>query len=335
MLCENPYFAFINLQNKLEFISLKDKERVRDDEYTYMDWYSSYCNQPPLRTVKVIKVPCGTCIMCRIEKTSEWAARCWLEAKRYDNNQFVTLTYSPENEPEFGVERAEVSRFMHNLREHFRRKYKHTGIRFFASAEYGTGLSRPHYHIILFNCPPFGDEKLYKVNDIGQPLYTSKILEKLWGKGFCAIGAVTRKSTAYVARYSLKKLYFKAPKDENDEFICMSNRKGIGYDYLVENIDQIIKEDKVRLTGDIFIKLPRYYDRKIKEIIGKERYMTEIAQPRIERAKLYLENEALKTGLTTKQLHEQYIATIKCQILKFEKSFELDNTNDKSEVNDD
>jgi hypothetical protein len=316
MLCEKPYLAIKNFENKIE--------RIDNSENFFGAVYRK-CRQNGkeiLLKFPVIKIPCGKCILCRIEKNSEWAARCWLEAKRYDNNQFITLTYSPENEPKSGVNKIEVSKFMHNLREHFRRKYNHTGIRFFASGEYGSDTGRPHYHIILFNCPPYGDEKLFSVNDLGQCLYTSKILERLWGKGFCTIGAVTRKSSAYVARYSLKKLYSKTPKDKNKEFISMSNRKGIGFDYLVENIDQIIKEDKVRLTGDIFIKLPRYYERKIKEIIGKERYMLEIVQPRFERAKFFLENESLNADLTPDQLQEKYIADTEFLMQKFEKSFE-------------
>lgn len=291
MICENPK------------IFLKDKTgtmyRCSPESYLLLicDGKNGYAPWVVHGGYEVIQVPCGKCLLCRTAEYKDWALRCWLEAREYDNNQFITLTYDEENEPKRGVRRAEITRFMHNIREHFRRKHKHTGIRFYAAAEYGTENCRAHYHILLFNCPSFGDEKKYTTTQRKHTLYTSETLSHLWGKGFCAIGAVTRQSCDYVARFRLKNFYRKLPEHLNKEFHCMSTQKGIGYDFLVRNLDRIIAEDTIHVTGGIKAKLPRFYDRKIIEIIGQERFDKEIAIPRTERARAFVEDEMLRTGL--------------------------------------
>lgn len=40
-----------------------------------------------------IKLPCGQCIGCRLERSRQWAMRCVHEASLYEKNCFITLTY--------------------------------------------------------------------------------------------------------------------------------------------------------------------------------------------------------------------------------------------------
>ena len=42
---------------------------------------------------RLLKVPCGQCDGCRMAYGKEWAIRCVLEAKQWEHNYFVTLTY--------------------------------------------------------------------------------------------------------------------------------------------------------------------------------------------------------------------------------------------------
>ena len=42
-------------------------------------------------------VPCGSCMSCRLEKSRQWGVRCMHEAKLYENNCFVTLTFDDES----------------------------------------------------------------------------------------------------------------------------------------------------------------------------------------------------------------------------------------------
>ena len=298
MVCENPRLMMRDSTNRI--IELTKDDKLAYFLYLQERHINKTAKQPWFlkNGYEIIVIPCGQCLLCQTAEYKEWALRCLLEAREYDNNQFITLTYNEENEPVKGVNRAEITRFMHNLREHFRRKKKHTGIRFYASAEYGKKSLRAHYHFLLFNCPSFGDEEYYKKNDYGQALYTSEILKHLWGKGFCTIGAVTRQSCDYVTRFRLKNFYRKLPKHLQHEFHCMSTQKGIGIDYLIKNLDRIIAEDAIHVTGNITAKLPRFYDRKIAEFIGQERFKQEIEIPRAEKAKALLSEEMARTGLS-------------------------------------
>lgn len=162
-------------------------------------------------------------------------------------------------------------------------------------------------------------------NGVKQVIYTSDILNQLWGKGNCTTGAVTRQSCDYVCRYLVKSSYGKKPQDLNPEFRSMSNQKGIGLDYLIENLDQIIADDFIRLTGNKKVRLSRYYDRKIKEIIGAERFEREVAIPRAEKAKAYQESEMIRTGLTEEQLNNRQIHTFKENLKRLERNFKINH----------
>ncbi len=46
-----------------------------------------------------IKLPCGQCIGCRLDRSRQWAMRCLHEAQLHDDNCFVTLTYDDDHLP--------------------------------------------------------------------------------------------------------------------------------------------------------------------------------------------------------------------------------------------
>jgi hypothetical protein len=93
---------------------------------------------------------------------------------------------------------------MKRLRKHIHEKYNKKTIKFFHCGEYGEESLRPHYHAIIFN-HNFSDRFLF--SDRGpEPLYTSPILDQLWGKGITSVGDFSFKSAAYVARYITKKI---------------------------------------------------------------------------------------------------------------------------------
>lgn len=43
-----------------------------------------------------IKLPCGRCIGCKIQRTQDWATRCLHESQQHKENCFLTLTYRPD-----------------------------------------------------------------------------------------------------------------------------------------------------------------------------------------------------------------------------------------------
>lgn len=209
------------------------------------------------------KIPCGRCIGCRLERSRQWAIRCMHEARRYDDNCFITLTYSDENLPlDCSLSLSDYQKFLKRLRK---RSGKH--IRFFGCGEYGETYGRPHYHILLFGFN-FEDRKYLRAGSDGS-IYRSSMLEELWPFGLSEIGNVTFESAAYVARYCVKKVNGDLADSHyggrSPEFGTMSRRPGIGFAHLEEFVSNIFPNDFVVARG-VKCKPPRYYHSKLEQI---------------------------------------------------------------------
>lgn len=213
-----------------------------------------------------IKLPCGQCIGCRLERSRQWAVRCVHEASLYEKNCFITLTFAPEHLPKSGsLDKRDFQLFMKRLRK----KYG-SGVRYFHCGEYGEKNGRPHYHACLFNFD-FPDRELWSTRgDV--KLFTSKALEDLWPFGFCTIGDVTFESAAYVARYITKKItgdragaHYERINDKGEcfklepEYTTMSRRPGIGKPWLDKYTSDVYPHDRVVLRGQL-MRPPKYYD---------------------------------------------------------------------------
>lgn len=150
------------------------------------------------RDTREIKLPCGQCIGCRLEKSRQWALRCVHEAQLHSQNCFVTLTYSDENLPQWGsLNREDLTKF-------FKRVRKNVGpFRYYACGEYGDETKRAHYHACLFGLD-FNDKVPFS-NKGGHTLYISPTLNELWKLGNTSIGELTFETAAYTARYVMKK----------------------------------------------------------------------------------------------------------------------------------
>lgn len=244
-----------------------------------------YRNQAPVVLTDYITVPCGKCLGCRLDYSRQWAVRCLLEAKEYQNNQFITLTYSPENiktvtgaDRETGEIRNDIgtlvpddlTKFIKDLRRYYKYHYNFDNIRFYACGEYGEHTYRPHFHIICFNLP-IEDKKPFFLNANKDQIYTSEIIEKIWGKGLVSIGDVTWNSAAYVARYVMKKIKGKDAEKTYKalgvvpEFVRMSRKPGIAYNYYEQNKEKIFELDEIYITNKKGlaqkVKPSKYFDR--------------------------------------------------------------------------
>lgn len=199
-----------------------------------------------------VEIPCGKCIQCRLSYSKTWSIRCMIEAKKYKDNCFITLTYNDDHVPKSWTnivddETGEIlserngeylSLEQEDLTKFFKRLRKSLGndkVRYYACGEYGDETMRPHYHAILFGFMP-DDLVFYKKTAQGEYLYTSKSLEKIWGKGNVIVGECTFESCAYVARYVMKKLNGKEAQfyeayGIDKEFVTMSRRPGIARDF--------------------------------------------------------------------------------------------------------
>lgn len=181
---------------------------------------------------------------------------------------------------------------MKRLRFH----YYENKIRFFACGEYGEELSRPHYHICLFNLD-FEDKYLYEVRN-GNPFYRSETLEKIWTKGFSDIGEVNYQTAAYTARYIMKKIsgdaaehHYKLMTTETGElnnvipeFTTMSTHPGLGRYWYEKYKTDVFPDDFIVIAGKRH-PVPAYYD-KLYELEDLKGY-SEIKKRRIAQALLH------------------------------------------------
>lgn len=197
------------------------------------------------------------------------------EAKLYDRNAFLTLTYSDQAIPQsYGLNLRHWQLFMKKLR--FSLDHR---IRFYACGEYGDTTGRPHYHAIIFN-HDFDDKKLHKRNERGEPIYISETLDNLWEHGDCTIGDVTFQSASYCSRYVTKKIktsddfgqsrYFRVSPIDGQwhqvkpEFSVMSRRPGIGRGYVEQFKSDFYPSGYIVVEG-IKQAPPRYYTQLLTE----------------------------------------------------------------------
>lgn len=223
--------------------------------------------------IEVLKLPCGQCIGCRLEKSRQWAMRIVLEQQMCAESCFVTLTYNDDNLPKNrSLQLEDMTLFIKRLRKFCDSRGKK--IRYFYCGEYGSMTERPHYHMCLFG-EDFSDiRSLYRRSKCGDFLYVCGELEKLWQKGFCPFGTLTFDSAAYTARYILKKLNGDIADEHyqgrKPEYICMSRRPGIGASWFDKYKDDVYPKDYIRLRDGIKLRPPKYFDRIYKDMHSQD-----------------------------------------------------------------
>ncbi len=312
MVCENPRYIYLRPHYPIHIHSEKELHKLNKPSMEYKKGWQQ------------IAVPCGQCQCCKIEKANEWATRIVNEAKMWDNKGlFLTLSYNNKHLP-FNkqglttLKRKDIIDFKKRLRKYAEKHQlpikewinPYNGkierpIRTFECGEYGFNGTRaaiggnPHYHMIVMN---------WTVNDLefdkiskksGLPIYKSKTINKIWGKGHCPIGMIDYKSAAYVARYTMKKNGLAKIKREyydvvevneetglpeiktkyrnkkglqENEFISMS--QGIGRTWFINNKQEIIENNCIIISsnGEVMTrKVPRYY-RKVWQQTNWEEY---------------------------------------------------------------
>lgn len=231
------------------------------------------------------QLPCGKCISCRLEYARTWAIRCVHESMMYDNNAFITLTYSDEHVGNNKLDYRDFQLFAMRLRSHIRadiRKrvgkqkwstfsketkkeiYNEFKISYFCTGEYGSKTKRQHWHAIIFNWRPL-DAKLIRTTDRGDKVYSSDDLTKLWGKGIAEFGDVTFHSAGYCARYAAKKLSH--GNDGCHDFLPISRQStthAIGKKWLEKFWPDIFNYGECRIQTSKGIQtcpIPRYYEK--------------------------------------------------------------------------
>ena len=223
-----------------------------------------------------IKLPCGRCIGCRLERSRQWALRLVHEKRFHERSSFITLTYAKEHLPRDGS--LDVKHFQ-DFMKRLRKDLDPQKLRFFHAGEYGEKGGRPHYHAIIFG-EDFLDAAPLTVetSDRGDVTWQSERLRRLWSFGRNQVGSVTFESCAYVARYITKKIsgaaapahYERANPDTGEifsvkpEYATMSRRPGIGADHFFKYRLEIYPSDEVVCRGHPS-KPPKFYDKLLEK----------------------------------------------------------------------
>ena len=158
------------------------------------------CTSPITRNGQ-LDFPCGKCIACKLQRSSEWANRIMHEAQSYKESVFITLTYSDDHLPENGsLSKPDLVKFMKRIRAKL--KYSEgRQIKYFGSGEYGTqGTERPHYHAILFGVG---------YSDFNEVTVNGKTYNTIpqWEYGFIDVKPLIWNRANYTAKYILKKTF--------------------------------------------------------------------------------------------------------------------------------
>lgn len=293
MCLRNTYFPLVRLKDgkRKVLFNYSIPIRSRDDfdalifqknELKWAKYQSSkyqslnklFKDEDVLEIEKMVQVPCGCCRECLDNISRSWAFRILQEASLYDNNYFVTFTYNDENLPQdYMLDESFFQDFNKALKTNLTRLGLDSTFRFYGVGEYGSKSARPHYHCIYFNLN-LDDLKFEYVDEKGHLHFSSKLMEKVHGKGFVDIAGVDVGSACYVARYCEKKRRLNKSEKQTllkkniiPEFSRMSRRPGIG----ASAFDSMLKDFENGVTSH-FIKgssfsLPLYYTKKIKELL--------------------------------------------------------------------
>lgn len=144
-----------------------------------------------------MKVPCGKCYACRMNKRTDWTVRNLLELQCCAWSVFVTLTYDNDHVPSntdgvLELEKRDVQTWLKRLRKWLDTQYNEK-VRYFITSEYGEGLKRPHYHCLL-----------YFQHYHSRKIATYDAIETTWGKGNVSFGDVEPASVHYCMKYLMK-----------------------------------------------------------------------------------------------------------------------------------
>lgn len=181
-----------------------------------------------------------------------WAFRIKKELERSFNPLFVTLTYNDENLPRISsgeptLLKRDVQLFLKNLRFQNEKIGNLSSLRYYLCGEYGKKFKRPHYHIILFNCP--------SVN----------LIHGAWGRGHTLSLPLLNGGIGYVLKYMSKSSTPKKKGEKQPEFSLMS--KNLGDNYLTPQMLNYhrnrVENCYLTIEGGVKMSLPKYYKEKI------------------------------------------------------------------------
>lgn len=225
----------------------------------------------PLTLENSMIVPCGKCIACRIQKTSEWAIRLMLELPTWNYEaSFITLTYDDEHLPkDLSLKPKDLTDFWKRLRKDYGKP-----IKYFACGEYGDDEKkywspsatephgRPHYHAIVFG---FGYNEVNRriLKDNWRLCCEDRFDYSIQKKQEQGFAPVTPDDIRYVTGYIQKKLSGEYAKKQYGTALSPFCRCShyLGLDYAVEHKEEL-EERRLKFEGHN-LSIPRYFLKKL------------------------------------------------------------------------
>jgi len=220
-----------------------------------------------------ISVPCRGCIACRITIQAEKAIRAEHERQMYDEaghpSSFITLTYDDANLPFHGLKKADAQAVVRKIQKWSRLENHGHKLRYLIAGEYGDKFGRAHYHLVLFGTS-FRQDRVPHYKSNGRQYYTSETLTRLWGKGHADLCDLDHNRCQYAVKYALEEVKGKAAPAHYSfqtktgshqrarEFVCASNRPGLGYSWFVKYRADIFPRDELIHNGKR-LPVPGYY----------------------------------------------------------------------------
>lgn len=217
-----------------------------------------------------MRVPCGTCILCREAQAQAATIRIMHEATLHAYNCLITLTYDDEHIPEDGgLHYEDLQKFWKRLRKAGKK------IRYYAVGEYGDKTKRPHYHAVVFGEAWLEGRIITSENPRH---WTSHELVAAWGKGQVDVTTLNMATAAYAASYVTKKLREKQRyvriDEETGELIALQQPRSFMSKYLAKKwwtlFNQGIRDHDYVVIEGRKMRPPRQYDDWLGEVDEKK-----------------------------------------------------------------
>lgn len=220
------------------------------------------------------------------------------------NNQFLPVDQS--------LNIGDYQKFLKRFRRRYERKYRYTGIRFIASGEYGDsedGTHRPHYHFVMWNLPNLSIEEhrenvkeawksngfVFEDNECKIPVIDKKTGK--WKRGRVSMGFskvdiprgqtgaafYVAESVGYVTKNGLSK-YCRHGNESLEDFRARTGKcafpfirasLGLGYDYVDDCADQIIRQGYIQ-DGEYKVRIPPIYQSRLKRFVRKTFFLNKL-----------------------------------------------------------
>lgn len=225
----------------------------------------------PMTLSNSMLVPCGKCISCRIQRTSEWAIRLMLELPKWNYEaSFITLTYDDEHLPkDLSLKPKDLTDFWKRLRKDYCKP-----IRYYACGEYGDKElkywspsaiephGRPHYHAIVFGFG-YNEENRRILKDNWRFCCEDRFDYSKQKKQEQGFAPVTPDDIRYVTGYIQKKLSGDYAKRQYGTAVAPFSRSSryLGLDYALEHREEL-EERRFMFEGHN-LTIPRYFLKKL------------------------------------------------------------------------